>query len=139
MVGYKTPRYLRFGWCGARLDDLMNYVPARLTWLTISFVAALLPSYSATQGMDRRASAARMFSDPIPGGAKRPSPERCRRRIVGPIYLKGEMVTDLWIGAPSDPPLETSGDVARAMWMAVITGLCLTGVAAAAIHSLQQF
>jgi cobalamin biosynthesis protein CobD/CbiB len=31
MVGYKTPRYLRFGWCGARLDDVMNYVPARIT------------------------------------------------------------------------------------------------------------
>ena len=25
MVGYKTPRYLKFGWCGARLDDLMNF------------------------------------------------------------------------------------------------------------------
>ena len=33
MVGYKTPRYLRFGWCGARLDDVMNFVPARVTWL----------------------------------------------------------------------------------------------------------
>ena len=22
MVGYKTPRYLQFGWCGARLDDV---------------------------------------------------------------------------------------------------------------------
>ena len=36
MVGYKTPRYLRFGWCGARLDDVMNFVPARLTWLLIA-------------------------------------------------------------------------------------------------------
>ena len=35
MVGDKTPRYLRFGWCGARLDDVMNYVPARLTWLLL--------------------------------------------------------------------------------------------------------
>ena len=33
MVGYKTERYLYFGWCGTRLDNLMNLVPARLTWL----------------------------------------------------------------------------------------------------------
>src|SRR5207342_1161092 len=46
MVGYKTPRYLRFGWCGARLDDVMNYVPARLTWLVIALVASILPSFS---------------------------------------------------------------------------------------------
>ncbi len=30
MVGYKTPRYMRFGWCGARLDDAMNLIPARI-------------------------------------------------------------------------------------------------------------
>ncbi|MGH8185145.1 MAG: adenosylcobinamide-phosphate synthase CbiB, partial [Steroidobacteraceae bacterium] len=39
MVGYKTPKYLRFGWCGARLDDAMNYVPARATWILIAVVA----------------------------------------------------------------------------------------------------
>ncbi|MBN2796797.1 MAG: cobalamin biosynthesis protein CobD [Clostridia bacterium] len=35
MVGYKNERYENFGWAAAKLDDLVNYVPARLTSLFI--------------------------------------------------------------------------------------------------------
>ena len=31
MVGHRTPRYAEFGWAAARLDDLVNWVPASLT------------------------------------------------------------------------------------------------------------
>ncbi|KAB7705372.1 cobalamin biosynthesis protein CobD [Bacillus aerolatus] len=36
MVGYKNDRYEKFGWASARLDDFVNWLPARLTgWLMI--------------------------------------------------------------------------------------------------------
>jgi len=41
MVGYKNEQYQEFGWAGARLDDLLNLIPARLTGLL--FVAAAFP------------------------------------------------------------------------------------------------
>lgn len=41
MVGYKNDQYRDFGWAGARLDDLLNLIPARLTGLL--FVVAALP------------------------------------------------------------------------------------------------
>jgi adenosylcobinamide-phosphate synthase len=42
MVGYRNPRYLQFGWASARLDDLANFVPARLTVLLLWLCAAVL-------------------------------------------------------------------------------------------------
>jgi adenosylcobinamide-phosphate synthase len=39
MVGYRSPRYRRFGWASARLDDLANLVPARVTGLLVAAVA----------------------------------------------------------------------------------------------------
>ncbi|MBI4886592.1 MAG: cobalamin biosynthesis protein CobD, partial [Acidobacteria bacterium] len=51
-----------------------------------------------------------------------------RRRLVGPIWLSGEQVTDLWIGDPLDPPLESGRDVGRALFLAVCAG-ALVGAA----------
>ncbi|GFP21167.1 adenosylcobinamide-phosphate synthase [Candidatus Hakubella thermalkaliphila] len=47
MVGYKKEPYLHFGWASARMDDVANYIPARLNMLFISLAALCL-------GMDGR-------------------------------------------------------------------------------------
>ena len=35
MIGYRTPKHEEFGWASAKLDDLLNLIPARLTALLI--------------------------------------------------------------------------------------------------------
>jgi len=40
--GYKNERWLHFGWASARLDDLVNWIPARLTAPLVPLAAALL-------------------------------------------------------------------------------------------------
>jgi adenosylcobinamide-phosphate synthase len=47
MIGHRTPRYLRFGWAAARLDDLANWVPARAAALA---AAAWAPVIGGTAG-----------------------------------------------------------------------------------------
>ncbi|HXV92932.1 MAG TPA: cobalamin biosynthesis protein [Pseudonocardia sp.] len=39
MVGYRSPRYARFGWAAARLDDAANWVPARIAALLFAGLA----------------------------------------------------------------------------------------------------
>jgi len=123
MVGYKTPRYLRFGWCGARLDDLMNYVPARLTWLLLALVAALLPPYSGRKALRIGFTQHAILLGPNSGWSEAATAGGLARRLVGPIWARGQLVTDVWIGDPTDPPLESHSDVVRGLILVAATGL----------------
>jgi adenosylcobinamide-phosphate synthase len=40
--GYKNERYLQFGWASAKFDDLVNFLPARISALLVPFSAALI-------------------------------------------------------------------------------------------------
>lgn len=138
MVGYKTPQYLRFGWCGARLDDVMNYVPARLTWLVIAGVALPLPGCSGLKAWRVGLQQHAVLLGPNSGWSEAATAGAIQRRIVGPIWLGGVQVTDLWVGDPDDPPLETAADVGRAMSLTVTAGVVVAVLAGALLVWLAR-
>jgi adenosylcobinamide-phosphate synthase len=138
MVGYKTPRYLRFGWCGATLDDVMNYLPARITWLVIAAIAALLPAYSGRKAWRVGLRQHGLLLGPNSGWSEAATAGAIQRQIVGPIWLKGVQVTDLWIGDADDPPLATARDVTRALILVVSSGLVVAALGSAVLVRWNQ-
>jgi adenosylcobinamide-phosphate synthase len=133
MVGFKTPKYLRFGWCGARLDDVMNYLPARLTWLLIVLVAVVLPSCSARKAFAIGISQSGLFPSPNSGWSEAATAGAIQRRLVGPIWRGGQLVTDLWIGDPRDPEAATHDDVKRAIVLNIAAGFLAAALACGAL------
>jgi adenosylcobinamide-phosphate synthase len=134
MVGYKTPQYLRFGWCGARLDDAMNFLPSRLTWLVIAAVATVLPGLSGRKAWRVGLEQHSVLLGPNSGWSEAATAGALQRRIVGPIWLKGVLVTELWVGDAADPALATAADVKRAVALAVWSGVAVALCGAAIVH-----
>lgn len=51
MVGHLNARYTDFGWASAKTDDVVNWVPARLTALLISLAGIVLPGASGSAAL----------------------------------------------------------------------------------------
>ena len=114
MVGYRTPHYLRFGWCGARLDDLLQAVPARATWLLVAVAAAAMPGCSGRRALAAGWREHGVLPGPNPGWSEAAMAGALARRLVGPIRLQGRLVTETWLGDPAAPPAGTAADYRRA-------------------------
>lgn len=133
MVGYKSERYLLFGWCGARLDDGMNWLPARLSWLLLSLSAWLVPGGSARQAWLVGWRQHAICPGPNSGWSEATLAGALRRRLVGPMWRNGVLATDRWLGLGTDAPAgETASDLPRGAVIVLIAGMIAAAMAVAA-------
>jgi adenosylcobinamide-phosphate synthase len=106
MVGHKSPEYAEFGKAGARLDDLVNFVPARLS-LIILFFGAWLSGLHPVSGL-RVALKDRMKHDsPNAAHAESFVAGALNIRLGGPTVYQDGLKDKPWLGEGyADPTME---------------------------------
>ena len=102
MIGYRNERYLRFGWFGARADDLMNWMPARLTWVLLSASAWALPGYDGRMAWSIGLSKHQYMLGPNAGWGQAASAGALRVQLVGEKWKNGRLQHSAWLGHPDD-------------------------------------
>ena len=102
MLGYKNDKYLYFGRCSAKLDDLANYIPARISgWLMV------LASYFA--GLDQKQAAKiyrrdrRNHASPNSAQTEAAMAGALRVQLAGNAYYFGKLYEKPTIGDPLRP------------------------------------
>jgi adenosylcobinamide-phosphate synthase len=97
MVGYKNERYLDFGRCAAKADDVLNFIPSRLAAILMIAAAGLCrldaKNAATVWRRDRRnhASPNSAQTEAVTAGA-------LRIRLAGDAYYFGELQEKPWIG-----------------------------------------
>ena len=104
MVGHRTPRLVRFGWASARADDLVNWLPARLSGVLIC-----LAGRGGWRTMWRDAH---RHASPNGGWPEAAMAGALERRLGGAVSYDGEPAARAVLGAG---PLPDAADLARAL------------------------
>jgi adenosylcobinamide-phosphate synthase len=127
MVGYRNARYRRFGWAAARSDDLVHWLPARLSVPLIALAAALLRLHPRLAF-----SAARrwhgLLESPNSGWSEAAFAGALRVRLIGPIHEGGRLVTEVFMGDadwPADLGAEHLNQALRLLLVCSILALLL--------------
>jgi len=125
MVGYKNDRYRYFGTASARLDDLANLIPARLTALFTALAAFAVPGASPGRALRIALRDGRKHASPNAGYPEAATAGALGVRLGGPSVYGGVVVEKPWIGEEYRPlDYETA---ARAITLALFTAWCAFG------------
>ncbi|NUH66690.1 cobalamin biosynthesis protein [Sulfitobacter sp. S0837] len=128
MIGYRTPRYADFGWAAARMDDLLNLIPARLTALLIALPGGVLHSLR-----DIRADAA-LHRSPNAGWPEAAMARAIGVALAGPRAYDGQLQQFAWVhgaGARVIGPRAIDAAITRlwqawlVMWAIALVLACL--------------
>ena len=128
MIGYRTPRYADFGWAAARMDDLLNLAPARLTALLIALPGGVLHLWR-----DIKADAA-LHRSPNAGWPEAAMARAIGVALAGPRSYDGQVQQFPWVhgaGARVIGPLEIDAAITRlwqawlVMWAIALVLACL--------------
>lgn len=126
MIGHRSPRYLRFGWAAARLDDAANFVPARVSAALTVLCAPLVGGSPAGAVRVWRDDAGRHPS-PNAGVAEAAFAGALGVRLGGPTQYRHELEIRPTLG-DGGPPRVT--DLRRAVVLSRLVGLAAVALAA---------
>jgi len=118
MVGYKDGKYCNFGWASARMDDVANYLPARITGVLLVTVAFLLgkDGRNAMRTMLRDAS---KHASPNSGYPESAVAGALKIQLGGTNYYRGKARTTPFLGREGESLNENAiGDSVRMMYCA---------------------
>jgi adenosylcobinamide-phosphate synthase len=108
MIGHRDARHEAFGWAAARIDDIANLVPARLTGLLFALVSTRVAAALACMWRDARHH--RSINAGWPEAALAGS---LGVRLCGPRVYHGELAKEPWLNENARDP--ASSDVALAL------------------------
>ena len=121
MIGHRSERHLYFGWAAARIDDIANFVPARLTGFL--FVLGSSRFSGALSCMIRDASRHRSINAGWPEAAMAGA---LGVRLSGPRSYHGSVTVEPWLNEGARDPL--AADVRQGLALYIRTMLLLGGL-----------
>jgi adenosylcobinamide-phosphate synthase len=136
MVGYKNAKYADFGWFGAKLDDVLNYVPARLSAPMIALSAALTPGCSFWNSLKTVWRHHGKTSSPNSGWSEAAVAGAIGRKLGGPAWYEGVPGKTDWIGDDTLPPNVTEKEIRTTSIIILLTS-AQTAILAAAISAFK--
>jgi adenosylcobinamide-phosphate synthase len=134
MIGHRTPRHEAFGWAAARLDDLANLVPARLSGLLIALASPLAGAAPAGAALDAMRRDARHHRSPNAGWPEAAMAAALGLALAGPRRYAGQVVEDRWMN-PAGRRDAGSADIRRALAV-LVTACLLEGTAVVTLAAL---